>query len=78
MLGMKDKKKTGKPGRPATGRTPVFSLHVGIKPALGEALEAYVASIVPKTTLRAVTEMFLEESLRKIGFWPPPEEKEGQ
>jgi hypothetical protein len=72
MLGMAKKSNKPKkgPGRPA-GRIPTVPIFARIAPALGQALDGYVASVRPKTTQTAVLELALEEYLAKHGFWPP-------
>jgi hypothetical protein len=63
-------KKPGKPGRPK-GRKPTYPLYARIKPSLGEAFDAYVESIQPRTSTTAVIEMILEQYLHAQGVWPP-------
>jgi hypothetical protein len=55
----KPPKRTGKP------------LNVWLPEPLVAALEAYVTASRPRTSKAAVTEVALEEFLKKHGHWPP-------
>lgn len=70
------KKKPNGPGRPATGRKPTITIYARVRPELGEALEAYLASLRPRPTGTAVLEAALEDFLQGKGFWPPPQTKQ--
>ena len=50
------------------------ALHVWLDPKLIAALEAYVATVTPRTTKTAVVEAALQVALRDKGHWPPPTE----
>lgn len=73
IAGMAKKKPKG--GDKPT-RAPNYTVFARISPELGEAFEAYIASLRPRPTATSVLEMFVEEGLAKVGFWPRPVTRE--
>jgi hypothetical protein len=65
------KKKTNKPGRPSSGRTPTTTIFARVPPDLGKAIDDYLDSLRPAPTLTAIVRVALEEFLQAKGFWPP-------
>ena len=52
-------------------RYPSRTVYARLSPALGAALDAFIASLRPEPTLASVLEMFIEDGLKQKGFWPP-------
>lgn len=69
-------KKTGdgEGGARKPNRSPSYPLFARIPPALGEALDAYLASLEPRSTAAAVVELALQKLLKEKGFWPPKQQ----
>jgi hypothetical protein len=70
MPDMAKKKTPGGRGRKPQGRAPAFTVFARLPVELGEAFEAYLASLRPRPTATAALEMFIEEGLARVGFWP--------
>lgn len=66
------KKKGGNGGKPPK-RSPAYTVFARLSVELGGALDAYIASLRPRPTLTSVLEVFIEEGLKRVGFWPPKE-----
>lgn len=64
--------------QPAPNRADAGSLYVQMNQALRDALDAYIASLRPKPSMKAVIVQWIEDQLREAGFWPPPEDAEPQ
>jgi hypothetical protein len=71
-----DKDKRG-PGRPPSGRRPFSTVYGRVDPSVSEALSAFIADKVPRTTINAVIELALVRYLESEGYWPPPDEDSG-
>lgn len=61
-----------KPRRPQGSMKKVGTVYVRIDPVVGNALDAHVKSIQPKTTETAVVEMALRQYLQGLGLLPRP------
>jgi hypothetical protein len=54
-----------------------YNLNVWINPALGNVIDAYLATTRPRSDKTAVVEMALEEMFKAKGLWPPPQPEGG-
>lgn len=63
------------PGRPSSGRRPYSTIYNRVDPSVSEALAAYLADTLPRTTANAVVELALIRYLESVGYWPRPSEE---
>lgn len=65
------KKKASKPARQKPKkRAPAYVLYVRLAPAIGDALDDYIASLDPKPTTTAALESLLKKALAAVSHWP--------
>jgi hypothetical protein len=66
--------KRKRPGRPASENRPVRvgrHINIWIDAKIGAAVDAYIATVEPATSLTAVVELALRRYLESQGQWPP-------
>jgi hypothetical protein len=70
---MGKKTSSGASGR-KPNRRPSVTLYARVEPQLGQAFKDYVDSLRPRTDVQAVIEMLIEQHLKGLSLWPPPDQ----
>ena len=66
-----EKKSAGRGrGRPATGRKPIYNIHVNIEIEVGMAFEKWMMAQEFEVKQKDVFEKMLKQFLSERGFWP--------